>query len=617
MTVKNYYLVFFSLFVVTIKWTLSFYFFPESLDTKIIHDSVNDAKYYYPLIKYLAEFNLSYSYDPEINNLKVVPLPFWGIFFHSFLLKFLNLYSFIVLDFVCVLIILFIFFHIFKIIFSSEIAILLSIAIFLLPYVISNSFLNDIQYFHLFSNNFYNLRAPRPMLSNLYFFGFILVSLKLVTGRFYDLKKFFLLGLILALSLSTFYYHFFTEVIFLFIILLIRFKAKILIEIKNNFKYFFVFFLTFLVVSIPFFLNLYLHESEFTIRQCIFNLDWNIKIKLLKYFLSKYFSFKGIIFIGGVSLLTLLINQIKNLNSLNKKVINVFFIFFVASLFSPILFLIISPKSCQMYHFVNFTILNAFLFLIIYTIIIFKFVIKIKYKKFYSHSFMFIFISFFGLQEFDKISSLMNQTNQINYRSDFNLITKKIEERYELKNISFLTFEPNFMVWAIMKDIKYLDLNMSMFTPKKDFMIEEDLFSAFRKLGFSELNFELFIKNQKSGWRYTNKNISNFVYYKYQANSLITFKDSLDFTKEELDHINQSNLLHHQQSIIPKFELNRLKKEFGEFNKKLTFPEVIVLNKKDNFFDFKELNLKNYCKVLDKEIFIMYFKKENTSCEEM
>ena len=102
MTIKNYYLFFFSLFVVTVKWSLSFYFFPESLDTKIIHDSVTDAKLYYPLIKYLAEFKLSYSYDPEINNLKLVPLPFWGIFFHSVLLKFLSFYSFIVLDFLCV-----------------------------------------------------------------------------------------------------------------------------------------------------------------------------------------------------------------------------------------------------------------------------------------------------------------------------------------------------------------------------------------------------------------------------------------------------------------------------------------------------------------------------------
>ncbi len=362
---------------------------------------------------------------------------------------------------------------------------------------------------------------------------------------------------------------------------------------------------------------MYLHEPEFTYRQCVFNLDWNIKIKLIKYFLSKYFSLKGIFLIGGICLLNLLCNKIKNLNSLDKKVINTFFIFFVASLISPILFLLISPKTCVVYHFVNFTILNAFLFLIIYSIIIFKLIIRIQYKKFYSYLLILIFISFFGLQEFDKISTLVSQKNHINYRTDFNLITKKIEEKYDLKNISFLTFEPDFMVWSIMKDIKYLDLNMSIFTPKKDFMIEEDIFSAFKKLGFDESNFDLFIKNQKRGWRYMNINISDFVYYKYQANSLITFKGSLDFESDELNHINQSSLLHHQQSIIPKFELRRLKKEFKEFKGRLIFPEVIVLNKRDSFFDYKVLNLNSYCKNFDGEVFVLYFKKENASCEGM
>ena len=617
MTTKNYYLVFFSLFVVVIKWSLSFYFFPESLDTKIIHDSVSDAKYYYPLIKYLAEFQFSYSYDPEIGNLKVVPLPFWGIFFHSVLLKFLGFYSFIALDFLCVFIILLIFYYIFEILFSSEISILLSIFIFLLPYIISNTFLFDIQYFYLFSEVFYNLRVPRPMITNLYFYGFILISLRLVTGKYHDVKNFFLLGLILALSLSSFYYHFFTEILFLFIILIIKFKAKIFDELKNNFKYYFVFFATFLIASVPFFLNLYLHEPEFTYRQCIFNLDLGIKIKLLKYFISKYFSLKGIFLIGGICLLSLLGNKIKSLTSLDKKVINTFFVFFVASLLSPILFLIISPKTCVVYHFVNFSILNTFLFLIIYTIIIFKLIVRIQYKKFYSYLLMIIFISFFGLQEFDKISSLKKQKNHIDYRSDFNFITQKIEEKYDLKNTSLLTFEPDFMVWSIMNDIKYLDLNMSIFTPKKDFMIEEDLFSAFRKLGFDESNFELFIKNEKRGWRYINLNMSIFFYYKYQANPLITFKDSLDFENDELKHLNQSSVLHHQQLIIPKFELRRFKNEFIKFDKKLIYPDIIVLNKKDNFFDYKELNLNNYCKVFDKEFFMMYFKKGNATCEEM
>ena len=41
----------FAIFAGLIKWSMSFYFFPESLDTKILHESVGDANYYYPLIK--------------------------------------------------------------------------------------------------------------------------------------------------------------------------------------------------------------------------------------------------------------------------------------------------------------------------------------------------------------------------------------------------------------------------------------------------------------------------------------------------------------------------------------------------------------------------------------
>ena len=83
MNIKNHYLLIFALLTAIVKWSLSFYFFPESLDTKIFHDGISDAKLYYPLIKFLSELNFNYSYDPEIYNLKSVPLPFWGIFFHS------------------------------------------------------------------------------------------------------------------------------------------------------------------------------------------------------------------------------------------------------------------------------------------------------------------------------------------------------------------------------------------------------------------------------------------------------------------------------------------------------------------------------------------------------
>lgn len=614
MNIKKNYLLIFALLTVIVKWSISFYFFPESLDTKILHDSVNDAKYYYPLIKFLSELNLSYSYDPEINNLKIVPLPFWGIFFHSIFLKIFGFYSFIFLDFFCVFIILLIFFHIFKISFSKELSVILSILIFLSPYLISNSFLSNIQYFYLFGETFYNLRVPRPMITNLYFFCFILISLKLVTGNFYDIKKFFLLGLVMALTLSSFYYHFFTEALFLLFILICKFKIKIFLELKNNFKYYFVLILTFLLSSTPFFLNLYFHETEFTFRQCIFNLDWNLKMQLLTYFFNKYFSLKGIIFIGTISFLTFTSNKLSFINILDKKIINVFYIFFLASLIGPILFILISPKSCVVYHFVNFTILNAFLFLIIYFLIIAKLILKLRFNNYYNFILVLIFISFFTFHEISKIISKKNDEAQVQYRNEFNLVTEKIEKNYELGDISLLTFESDLMIWSIMKNIKYLDLNNSLFTPKKDLMIEEDIFSAFRKLGFDETNFELFINNQERGWRYSSPHITKFVCYKYQANSLITYQNSLDFEKDELEHIKKTHLLLHQQQMIPKFELVRLKNAFKKFDGNLIFPEVIVLNKTDDFFDYKNLNLNEYCNVFDGRVFVLYFKDENKSC---
>ena len=45
------------------------------------------------------------------------------------------------------------------------------------------------------------------------------------------------------------------------------------------------------------------------------------------------------------------------------------------------------------------------------------------------------------------------------------------------------------MIWAILNDIKYLNLINGLFSSKKDFMIEEDIFEAFKVLGLDVNNF--------------------------------------------------------------------------------------------------------------------------------
>ena len=62
------------------------------------------------------------------------------------------------------------------------------------------------------------------------------------------------------------------------------------------------------------------------------------------------------------------------------------------------------------------------------------------------------------------------------------------------------------------------------------------------------------ITNKKGSWRYTNEYIKYISWYRYQANSLITFKNTNDFSDEELKYISTSRPTKTQQIILPKFE---------------------------------------------------------------
>tara|TARA_Y100000389_G_C17387116_1_gene477701 strand:+ start:468 stop:1004 length:537 start_codon:yes stop_codon:yes gene_type:complete len=169
---KNYRkdLILFSLLVICIKWITSYYYFNETLDVKIVFESVKDGKLYYPLIKFFSEFEFNRSHDPEIFDLNIIPIPFAGILLHSFLFKIFSFFSFILADLICVFLFLYIFYNIFRLTTSSNLSLILAILLYLLPIIISSSYLYNFSYIQNFADNFYNLRVPRPMLSNLFFF---------------------------------------------------------------------------------------------------------------------------------------------------------------------------------------------------------------------------------------------------------------------------------------------------------------------------------------------------------------------------------------------------------------------------------------------------------------
>lgn len=611
MFLKNYNLILSAFLIVSIKWFCSYYFFDEEISTKIIFESVPDGEQFYPQIKYLSQMVLNQSFDPDINNLKIIPIPLSGIILHSILFKILGFYGFILAEFVCILVFLVLFYHIFLSFFSKNLSTLFAIFIYFIPLLLVETKLNDFQYLNVFSSNFYNLRVPRPMLSNLYFFSFILLMVKMNLNNFYNYKNFIYLGLILGLTASSVYYYFLTEIVFLLLFFLLKFKSSFLSQLFNNYRYYLTSILVFFLTILPFIIILFFHEPEFTFRQGVIDLDDKKKFVLFSYILEKYLNLKFLIVVFILSLLSFLVNFF-NFNT--KKLNNTFYLLFLSSLISPLLFTLFAPKTHVFYHFINFIIVTGVLYLIIFFFISLNYAIKKNLNKTFTYIFVFLLLFNYSFEQIEKYQKLNNDKTYKTFRNEFSIINSRIKSSFDMTKSSLLSFESNLIIWSILNDIKYLEFANGFFTSKKDYMIEEDVFSAFKKLGLKNEDFRFFIENRKSKWRYMNHDFKKAFAYKYQANSLITYKDTRDFEDDELAHILRSSPMLSQQSVIPKYELIRLKQEFDNYKTNELKSDIIVINKRDKFTIFSNLSEKEYCKVFDGEIFKMFFNKGKYSC---
>ena len=609
---KNFFLFFLSILLFLTKWIFSFSLFDEDLDVKIIFESVTDGKYYYPLIKYLAELNFNNSYDPIISSLKIIPLPIAGIIFHSIFYKIFGITSFIIIELFCIFFFLLIFKKIFSYFFSENSSILFSLIIFILPTLITLLNLQFLPFVSLLETNFYTLRVPRPMISSLYFFTFVYLMVSMYMTEFHVKKKFIYLGIIFGLTLSSFYYYFFIEAIAFFLLIYTKFRKNLIKEIYKNFNFYALLLTFFSITVLPFFINLFLHESNFTSRQCVFELDLNRKIILIKHYLTSYLRPNFLILITILSFLVFLSNKIK---VINYKIGNIFYIIFISCILAPILFLTLSSKSCVLYHFNNLIIVWAILLFFILIIIFIQNQIKFQINHKLRNLLIILFLSTYAYISFEKVNDYSKDKYKNSHRKEFQQATSLIKKNFDLTKSSLLTFDNDMMIWSIMNDIQYLDLINGLFISKTDEMIENDLINTFKFLNLDSKNFMNFIKNEKKNWRYINLNVADFFFYKYQANSLITFKGSDDFSKKVLIDIKNSSPILHQQSIIPNFELMRLEKKFLDLDfNNLKNPMIIVLDKNDKIFKSIKINEVKYCKKFNGTQFVLYFHKSSNNC---
>ena len=148
-------------------------------------------------------------------------------------------------------------------------------------------------------------------------------------------------------------------------------------------------------------------------------------------------------------------------------------------------------------------------------------------------------------------------------------------------------------------------------TPKKDTTIENDLIKAFKFLDLDANDFNLFIQNKKTSWRYINYDLSTFLFYKYMANPIKTFNDSKDFNPGVYDYIKGSSPINFEQTIIPNAELDRLNNKFLLVNlKKFNYPDIVIINKNNRFLKKIKI-INNYCKIFEKKFFILLLKKDH------
>jgi hypothetical protein len=619
----NLFIIVFTLIIFLTKWYYPYFYFNETIESKLIFESVSDGYYYFAQFKALANLSLNNSFHPLINNLGTITIPTGAFIFHFIFHLIIGLYSFVILEFIFILFFLIIFYKISRLLNLNRIqSLAVAILLFNIPNIFQFLNINNLVYFNIISAEFYSLRFPRPLVVNVYFFLFIFLILKSDEKNFFTIKNSLIFGTLSSLLFTSYFHAFCLIQVALIFYLFFRFRSKIIKTLKKNIKYILLYLLIFILVSSPFLTNMFFAEADFLERIGLVVLDFNKKLILLKYLSLKLFKIQ-FIFIFVLSILLLfLLNRINNF--INCKKINIFFIIFYSSIITPFIFIFVSPSfSSHFYHFTNLVLLSGFILFFYIFIILFDFLIKkkISINSINNFSFLLIFILFiWNIYISNKNYKLINLDNErFIERTEFNSIIDIIKKENILdnKNISLLTFDNRFLVWSILSDIKYLNIINGVLVPRTNNMIENDLINTFKFLNLSKNDFRKFIQNKKlSSWRYRNENIRDSFWMRYQANALVTFDDSKNFDPEILEFINKSSPLLSQQLIIPNDEFQRLLSKFNNVNNSSLFrPNVIIINKENIILKKSYIDNDIFCKAFEGKIYDLYYSFEiNDDC---
>jgi hypothetical protein len=584
-----------SITIVFIKWGISFFIFKnETIINKILFD-IEDF-YYLPFILNLINFDFSPDYLNNIESNMLLPIPIYSIIFHAISYKLIGFLSFFVLEIIFLYIFLII---ILKILLEINVeyylAIFISLFIFIFPSLIFDMSLLNIN-FNIISGLF-SFRFPRPLVTSCYYFWGIYLALRYYKQEQFSYRNFLLTGTCLALTFVSYYYNF----INLFILFLIILFTKMINDksyLKKCYLKISLSILIFIVLVSPF---LYLYSNSansFSEMMGVISLNLSFKIELLLHFLSKIFSLK---FLSVFFFLTLFMYVLLKLKiSTNKKNIKFFYFIFLATVISPFFFVIVSPSISEIHNFLNWIIISAFFVIIIFICILINFLINknffnnFRFKNFFFLGSSIVIIFLYQYLYFENFV----KKKDINLRSDYLKLQKLIDINSNKLN-NLLSFSPKIQVLWLLKNKNDLSTVESSISSLEFKYLEKNLIQNFKFLNISLNNFKKILSNKKSSWRYNNEFVRYLSWYKYQANSLITFKNSKDFSRDEMKFIENSSPTKTQQIILPKFEINRFVDLFNnvKFNEDFKKPDLIILKKNSLITKYSSINDNFYCEL--------------------
>ncbi len=570
-------IVFFS---VLIKWVILSVFFDNYLYTNILL-AIQDTQYF-PLVVSFSNLEFNPSYLSLIESSKIISFPIFSVFFHSLLFKFTNVYSLIILEFLFQLIFFFIFYlTISKIFENKKKSLFFCLLIISLPLILEVIY--HLEFSKLISLTKYQLldnfgsRFPRPLTTGIFYFLFYLIIFKMNDEyKFqFNFKLFVMICLILSIFLNSFFYYFINfTILFLFLIIKNNYKSYKLFFKDNKKKIFLLLLLTILFIS-PFIIQLILSESDYSNRIGMISVSFEKKLNLVEYYLFNLFRIEFLILIIPCFLIHKYLNY-KNFS--NKKVdkINMFFYLIIVSIFSPLIFFILSPFLISIYHFLDILIFSCIFYLLLTSYFIFlnKFTFYKKFEvyRIFLYLFLIIYCSSSFILNKKHFIKLNNASKEINEVQTF-------FEKEKLKNTNFKLFtnDLNVMNLWLFNSNSELTISDGFTNSLSNSQIEFNFINNLKDFGISENNFKKIISFNKS------EISSHLIYilfcYRYQANSLYSFSDIKNYTSDTRDIIINASPFRAQLQIMPEDEKIRLIKSFNNHNiDKKFLSDYVILN---------------------------------------